>query len=107
MPGYVKRVLLQFQHEAPNKTQHSPSTYVPPIFGSRKRQMTNIDTSPPFTKEDVKQLQQICGKFLYYTQIIDDTMIHLLNTGATQVNTGTEKEPTKQLSILWIIMLLI
>ena len=53
--------------------------------------MTNIDTSQPFTKDDAKQLQQICGKFLYYARAIDDTMMHPLNTVATQVTTGTEK----------------
>ena len=91
MLGYVKRALLQFQHEAPNKTQHSPSAYVPPIFGSRKQQMTNIDTSQPFTKDDAKRLQKICQKFLYYAQAIDSTMLHPLNTVATQVTTGTKK----------------
>ena len=65
MEGYVKRILLQLQHEAPNKIQHSPSAYVPPIFGSRKPQTVNIDTLESFTKEDAKRLQQIGGKLLY------------------------------------------
>ena len=62
---------------------------MPPIFGSTKLQIANIDISPPFTKDDAKQLQQICGKFLYWAREIDDTMMHPLNTVATQVTTGT------------------
>ena len=52
-------------------------------------QMTNINTSPPFREDDTKRLQQICGKLLYYMKAIDDTMVHLLNTVATQGTTGT------------------
>ena len=52
--------------------------------------MANIHTSPPFTKDNAKRLQQIYGKFLYYIQALD-TMMHSLNTVATQVTLGIEK----------------
>ena len=91
MPGYVKKALLQFQHALPTRPQNGPSPYVPPLFGSKAPQMTNIDTTTAFSKEDAKRLQKICGKFLYYARSIDDTMMHPLNGLSTQVTTGTQK----------------
>lgn len=89
MPGYVKKALLQFQHEAA-KQQYGPSQYIAPTYGA-KQQMTSIDDSPLLSKGDTKLLQQVCGKFLYYARTIDDTMMHALNVLATRVSNGTEK----------------
>ena len=89
MPGYVKKALLQFQHEAA-KPQYGPSQFIAPTYGA-KQQMTNIDESPPLSKDDTKLLKRVCGKFLYYARTIDDTMMHSLNVLATRVSDGTEK----------------
>ena len=89
MPGYVKKALLQFQHED-TKKQYGPSHYVAPTYGA-KQQMTRIDTSQPMTPQEIKRLQQVCGKFLYYARTIDDTMMHSLNVLATRVSNGTLK----------------
>jgi hypothetical protein len=78
MPEYVKKALLQFQHETAKK-QYGPSPYIVPTYGA-KQQMTSIDDSPLLSKDDKKLLQQVCGKFLYYARTIDDTMMHSLNS---------------------------
>jgi hypothetical protein len=89
MPGYVKKVLLQFQHETAKK-QYGPSPYIAPTYGA-KQQMTSIGDSPLLSKDDKKLPQQVCGKFLYYAQTIDNTMMHSLNALATTVSYGTNK----------------
>ena len=89
MPGYVRKALLQFQHEIPPRLQQSPSKYISPVYGSKAPQMTKIDESPSFTKADGKRLEQVCGKFLYYSRIIDDTMAHVLNGLSTKTRSGT------------------
>jgi hypothetical protein len=89
MPGYVKKALLQFQHETAKK-QYGPSPYIAPTYGA-KQQMTSIDKPPLLSKDDKKLLQQVCGKFLYYAQTIDGTMMHSLNALATRVSNGTGK----------------
>jgi hypothetical protein len=71
MPGYVKKLLLQFQHEE-TKQQYGPSQYIASTYGA-KQQMTSIDISPALSKDDTKLLQQVCGKFLYYARTIDNT----------------------------------
>lgn len=91
MPNYVKQALLQFQHETPDRVQCGPSKYTPPKFGPKGPQMMNIDTTEPLSKAEAKRLQQIGGKFLYYVRTIDDTMMHALNTLATQVTSGTQR----------------
>ena len=90
MPGYVKKALLQFEHEIPKKHQYAPSKYTPPEYG-KKVQMATIDDSDPMNKEQIKKLEQVCGKFLYYARAVDDTMLHALNDLATQKNDGTQK----------------
>jgi hypothetical protein len=89
MPGYVKKTLLQFQHETAKK-QYGPSRYIAPTYGA-KQQMTSINDSPLLSKDNKKSLQQVCGKFLYYARTIDDTMMHSLNALATRVSNGTDK----------------
>jgi hypothetical protein len=85
----VKKALLQFQHED-TKQQYGPSQYIAPTYGA-KQQMTSIDDSPPLSKDDIKLLQEVCGKFLYYARTIDDTMMHSFNVLATRVSYGTAK----------------
>ena len=41
--------------------------------------------------EDKKHLQEVTGKFLYYSRAVDDTMQHSLNCLSTQVNNGTKR----------------
>ena len=90
MPGYVKKVLLQFGYKPKNgRIQHSPSPYTAPNYG-QKVQMTDLDLSPAFTEADKTKLQQSNGKFLYYGRAVDDTMLHILNHLATKIKSGTE-----------------
>jgi len=91
MPGYVRKALLQFQHKQPAKAQHAPARYEAPVYGSRAPQMTNIDSSPPFSLPDSKRLEKINGTFLYYSRTIDDTMAHTLNRLSTKTKSGTLK----------------
>lgn len=89
MDGYVKKALLQFQHDIPKQHHHAPSKYHLPKYGA-KQQMTKLDTTEPMTPAQKKLLQQVAGKFLYYARSIDDTMMHALKDLATAVNSGTQ-----------------
>ena len=83
MKGYVKKALLQFQHQKPTKHYAAPSQYIPPNYG-QKQQMTNLDLSKPMTKAQKHFLQQVTGKFLYCACAINCTMLHTLIDIATQ-----------------------
>ena len=88
MPGYVKEALIKFQHFT-TKQQFLASSYSEPTYG-KKIQYVTID-NVTFTPEQVKILQKVRGKFLYYVRVIDNTMLHALNDLATQVTKGTKK----------------
>ena len=90
MDGYVKRALLQFQHTIPKQHHYAPSKYHPPKYGA-KQQMTKIDKTAPMDKVQKRLLQQVTGKFLYYSRAINDTMMHALNDLAASVNEGTQE----------------
>ena len=94
MPGYMKEALIEFKHHFV-KQQFSPSPFRDPIYG-RKVQYTDVIEIPTFTKRQVHLLQQICGKFLYYAQALNSTMMHALNDLASQVTAGTMKTEEAQ-----------
>ena len=87
MPGYVNESLILFGHILKTPT-HAASPYTAPIYG-KHQQMATVITAPTFTDKEVKRLQNICGRFLYYARAIDSTMMHALNDLATQITTGT------------------
>ena len=53
--------------------------------------MTNINLTTAMNPEEKKNLQETTGKFLYYGQAVDDTMLHALNFLSTQINNGTKR----------------
>ena len=59
--------------------------------------MTNIDLITAMNPEDKKYLQETTGKFLYYGQAVNNSVLHEFNCMSTQVNSGTKqtKKPLK------------
>ena len=53
-------------------------------------QYVKDDNTQPLDKTKINYLQRVVGKFLYYAQAIDNTMIHALNDIATVTSKGTE-----------------
>ena len=74
------------------------SPYSEPTYG-KKIQYVTID-NVTFTPEQIKLLQKVCGKFLYYARAINNTMLHALNNLAIQVTKGTKK--TKE-ALKWFL----
>ena len=66
----------------------------------KKVQYADIIEIPTFAKKQIHLLQRICGKFLYYAQAIDSTMMHALNDLASQVTAGTMKTEEAQACFL-------
>jgi hypothetical protein len=91
MPNYVHDALLEFQHEAPSKPEHQPYRHNPPQFGAKIQMMEPADTSKPLDKDGILRLQQITGKFLYYSRAVDPTMNAALSSLASQQAKGTEQ----------------
>lgn len=98
MPGYAKKALKQFQHDAPAKRQDSPFPYAKPIYGA-KQQFAKHSTSPPVDSKAKKFIQQVCGKFLYLGRAVDSTLLMPISAIASQQANPTEETlaHTKQL----------
>jgi hypothetical protein len=84
MPGYVQSALEEFEHVAPIKPEHQPHRHNPPQHGTKLQLTEPIDNSPPLGKHKILRLQQITGKFLYYSRTVDPTMNVTLSTLALQ-----------------------
>jgi hypothetical protein len=91
MPNYVHDALLEFQHEASSKPEHQPYRHNPTQFGAKIQMTEPADTSKPLDKEGILRLQQITGKFLYYSRAVDPTMNAALSSLASQQAKGTEQ----------------
>ena len=72
-PGYVKEALHQLNHKTPKKSQHHPYLATESTYCADTQKMKPIDTSPSLSMEQVKQIQRIIGKFLYYYRGEDNT----------------------------------
>jgi hypothetical protein len=91
MPGYVQEALAEFQHQTPSKPEHQPHRHNPPQFGVKVQLTEPEDNSKPLDKAGVLRLQQITGKFLYYSRAVDPTMNTALSSLASQQAKGTEQ----------------
>jgi hypothetical protein len=91
MPGYVQTVLKEFEHAAPTKPEHQPHCHKPLQYGAKSQLTEPVDNSPPLGKHEILRLQQITGKFLYYSRAVDPTMNVTLSTLALHQTKATEQ----------------
>jgi Reverse transcriptase (RNA-dependent DNA polymerase) len=90
MPGYVKNALTKFLFTPTTKPEHQPHQHQPPQYRVKTQLTAPIDDSEPLSKEGNLCLQQITGKFQYYSRAVDPTMNVTLSTLASQQTHGTK-----------------
>ena len=78
MPGYIKQALHEFQHKMPSWPTHSPSKYTAPIYGAKVQYAETPADEPTLPPEQIKRVQKIVGKLLYYGLAVDNTIIVIL-----------------------------
>jgi hypothetical protein len=91
MPGYIKKVLQKYQHEAPTKPQNSPYHIQPKKYGIGAQDTIPTDETPAATIEEIKYVQGVVGSILFYARAIDMTFLVGLNTIATEQAAATQK----------------
>jgi hypothetical protein len=84
MPGYIVKQLQRYKHAPPTRPQHCPFYPQPKQYGSTAQRPIKPDTSPPLSKEDIKQVQRVIGSILYYAQAVDLTILMALSTIASE-----------------------
>jgi hypothetical protein len=78
MHGYVANILSKFQHDNPKHPQHTPSRYITPVYGAKKKYATR-DETPPLSAKQCINIQKITGSVLYYARAVDPTVSMPLN----------------------------
>jgi len=90
MAPYLKKALRQFGIERPKKLVNSPHPHLEPKYGE-KTQYVEHDESPEATKKDQKHVQQVTGKFNWYSRAVDESILVALSALASQ-----QAKPTQE-----------
>ena len=89
MRRYVDQALEKLKHIFTSKHHYAPSKIDRPNYGA-KIQFVKIDTVTPLSLVQIKHIERVVGKFLYYARAIDNTMLHALNDIASSKSKGTQ-----------------
>jgi hypothetical protein len=100
MPGYIKAALHKYQHPAPERPEHSPHAWNPPIYGAKTQFVNEPTPSPALSDKDVNKLQQLTGTLLYYARAVDPTLIMPINVLASEKSNATEVTADKVIKLL-------
>ena len=66
MLEYVPKVLVRFQHKAPQTSQHQLYPHIKTAHRTTHQYAETSDMSAPLYKEEHTQVQEVIGSFLYY-----------------------------------------
>ena len=89
MKGYIKQALEELKHIFTDKHHYAPSKIDRPDYEA-KIQFAKLDTATPLSLVQIKYIERVVGKFLYYATAIDNTMLHTLNDIASSKSKGTQ-----------------
>ena len=73
MPGYIKKILQQFQHQQ-QRNQTTPYPCAPIQYGVKTQYANRESSSPAVDNNITKLIQQVCGKFLFLGQAVNSTL---------------------------------
>ena len=99
MPGYIKKALKQFKHER-HKLQHQPYPSAIIKYGAKTQYATTQSTPPQLDKHGKKFIQQVCGKFLFWGQVVDSTLLCPISAIALHAVKLTEDTMEQTLQLL-------
>ena len=78
MPGYVEKALKRFNCTHLRGVD-SPMIYVPPTYGAHQQEIFPDKPSQPLSPDQLQELQEIVGVFLYYARAVDPLMLTAIN----------------------------
>lgn len=88
IPGYVIKALQRFQR-INLKGADSPIIYVPPSYGKHQQEAPMEESSTPLSPDEIQELQEIVGVFLFYARAVDPTMLTAINKIASRQSKAT------------------
>ena len=88
--GYIKRVLLRFDHKSPTKPHLSPHNHREIYHGSKIQVAPSDVDIPSVDAKGIKSVQDIVGLLLLYGQAVGNKVLVALNNIGTQQASATE-----------------
>ena len=88
--GYIERILTQFGHKRPTKTQLFPHKNSVICYGSKVQEDPKEVTSPSLDATGIKYVQSIVLEVLFYGLAVEKKILVELNAIVTQQATATE-----------------
>jgi hypothetical protein len=96
MPGYIiVKQLQQYKHVSPTHPQHCLFYPQPKQYGSTAQCPIKPDTSPPLSKDKIKQVQRVIRSTLNYARAVNLTVLMALSTIASEQAKGTKSTMKK------------
>ena len=89
MREYAKQALEALKHMFTGKHYYAPSKIDRPDYRA-KIQFAKINTAAPLSLVQIKHIERVVGRFLYYARAIDNTMLNALNDIASSKSKGTQ-----------------
>jgi hypothetical protein len=89
MPGYIKKLLLQYKHCMLSGPQHCPYAPAPKQYGAKAQAPLPVDILPKLSPNEIKEIQRIIGSILYYAQAVNITVLMALSSIAIEQSKGT------------------
>jgi hypothetical protein len=99
MNGYIKDLLIIYDHPTPAKLQHLPHQHREIICGTKEQLLPNDDNSPLLDDAGVKCVQGIIGSLLYYARATNNKLLatlSLLSSQQAHATKNTETSPVAQ-----------
>ena len=90
MPNYILQALHEFQHDIPSKPTHSPSKFIAPIYGAKIQYAEDPPDEPRLPPDQIKRIQKVVGKLLYYGLAVDNTLLVILGDLASDQTKSTK-----------------
>ncbi len=90
MPGYIKKQLLKFEHVM-RRMQHCLYSPEPKRYGAETQSPLLQDNTRKLNEKEIKQVQTIVGSILYYSRVVDMTVLLALSTIASEQTKGMER----------------
>lgn len=95
MPGYITKMLAEFNHPTPKRPQHSPHPHNPITYGAKTQFAPLPESAPPLNPPAVQRIQRIVGTLLYYARAVDGTLNVALSTLASEQAHATDATTRK------------
>lgn len=103
MPNYVCKALHKLGHIFEGGPEYSPFACTPIQYGQKIQYSAPLDTTATLSDKEIKIVQQVCGTFLYYNTVTNNTILPGLSSISSEQSKAKEntgKHVTKLLNYL-------